>query len=880
MGKETEEKIQRYKASRKAHRGKITQYINEINDLLGARYLSNDEQLTVKNLKARLEQKRETLETIDNEILAICDVANIEKEIDESEEINYKITDAMNKIDQVLTQSQRRNERETSINSTTSATRTRARLPKLDLQKFNGDVLKFAGFWDRFESAIDNNEEIPTVEKFNYLQYYLEGPAARAIEGLQITERNYQEAKERIRKRFGRKQLTISTITDELIKLKPCSGDKPGQLRYLYDKISIGVRGLENMGLSSETHGATWIPIVMGKLPTEIRVQVARLISREIWSMNELLELLEREVEAREIGEAAKVSETTSQARSHASNPNNWNQNTRSTASVLFNESERRNSNIRCVYCKGEHYSASCNKVEDINDRKQMLKTQGRCFLCLRPNHRVRNCNNTTRNCRRCNKRHHQSICDEITRSDNETRRDAPTSNTRNEPRQASNENTTTSASASSRNESRKVLLQTANTIAYKEGESTGVPVRILFDNGSQRSYITENLKRKLNLKPVKKETVHLNTFGGEKFSKSVCSLVKLNLRGVSDERVELTALSFPTLCTNLPARVDLTQYPHLDNLEFADTLNSENEKEPVDILIGSDRYWDLVSGDIVKGTEGPIAVKSKFGWLLSGPVNTPANDKEVNNTISNLCIEEPAPLQTENDILVHELKRFWETESLGIHENENKAHPFLTEIKFDGERYEVELPRKGSEPEPVAADLDQALNRLNSLYSRLERDKDVLQEYDKIIDEQLKLGIIELVPESEQTSEFIEQNETHYLPHFGVTRKDRETTKLRIVFDGSAKSQQNDLSLNDYLENGPNFMPPIFDVLAKFRSKPIAMIADIEKAFLQISISEKDRDTLRFLWYKASDDEKPPKLIHLRLSADLLSVTTNSTHY
>ncbi len=59
------------------------------------------------------------------------------------------------------------------------------------------------------------------------------------------------------------------------------------------------------------------------------------------------------------------------------------------------------------------------------------------------------------------------------------------------------------------------------------------------------------------------------------------------------------------------------------------------------------------------------------------------------------------------------------------------------------------------------------------------------MQEYDKIIDEQLKLGIIELVPESEQTSEFIEQNETHYLPHFGVTRKDRETTKLRIVFDG-----------------------------------------------------------------------------------------------
>ena len=199
-------------------------------------------------------------------------------------------------------------------------------------------------------------------------------------------------------------------------------------------------------------------------------------------------------------------------------------------------------------------------------------------------------------------------------------------SNTRNEPRQASSENTTTSASASSRNESQRVLLQTAKTMAYKEGESKGVPVRILFDNGSQRTYVTENLRRKLNLKPMKKETVHLNTFGGEKFTKSVCSLVKLTLKWVSDEKVELTALSFPTLCTNLPARarVDLTQYPHLGNLESADTLNSENENEPVDILIGSDRYWDLVSGDVIKGTEGPIAVKSKFGWLFVRPCKSP----------------------------------------------------------------------------------------------------------------------------------------------------------------------------------------------------------------------------------------------------------------
>ena len=65
------------------------------------------------------------------------------------------------------------------------------------------------------------------------------------------------------------------------------------------------------------------------------------------------------------------------------------------------------------------------------------------------------------------------------------------------------------------------------------------------------------------------------------------------------------------------------------------------------------------------------------------------------------------------------------------------------------------------------------------------------------------------------------------------MIRKDRETTKVRIVYDGSAKSSKEELSLNDCLDTSDNYIPHISDMLASFRNNPVGLIADIEKAFL-----------------------------------------------
>ena len=110
------------------------------------------------------------------------------------------------------------------------------------------------------------------------------------------------------------------------------------------------------------------------------------------------------------------------------------------------------------------------------------------------------------------------------------------------------------------------------------------------------------------------------------------------------------------------------------------------------------------------------------------------------------------------------------------------------------------------------------------------------------------------------------EKENVHYLPHQAVIRRDRETTKLRIVYVGSAKPPKRTHSLNDCLETGPNYTPQLFDTLVNFRWHKIGLTADIEKAFLIVGINETDRDMLRFLCLKDPDDLNS-EIVHLRFT-------------
>ena len=151
------------------------------------------------------------------------------------------------------------------------------------------------------------NSSLSTIDKFNYLKVSLERSAAYSIQGLSLTEANYAAATDILKQQFGKTQQVIVGHMDDLMKIPSCSSDRTTHLCLVYDRIYANVRGLEALGMKAEQYGSFLIPVVMAKLPDDVRLQIARVTTKDVWETDELLEILSTEVEAREISEGVKV---------------------------------------------------------------------------------------------------------------------------------------------------------------------------------------------------------------------------------------------------------------------------------------------------------------------------------------------------------------------------------------------------------------------------------------------------------------------------------------------------------------------------------------------------------------------------------------------
>ena len=113
------------------------------------------------------------------------------------------------------------------------------------------------------------------------------------------------------------------------------------------------------------------------------------------------------------------------------------------------------------------------------------------------------------------------------------------------------------------------------------------------------------------------------------------------------------------------------------------------------------------------------------------------------------------------------------------------------------------------------------AVGRLRSMSQKLSKSPELLEQYDKIIQDQLSKGMIEKV-----TSNSEEGPIKHYIPHHPVITPSKHTTKMRIVYDASAKTRKSAQSLNDCQYRGPVMLPNLHGLLLRFRMSPIGIIA------------------------------------------------------
>ena len=488
-------------------------------------------------------------------------------------------------------------------------------------------------------------------------------------------------------------------------------------------------------------------------------------------------------------------------------------------------------SKLRCKKCEGEHFLAQCQEFRklSVDQRKEFVSKERLCRNCLNYGHIAINCSRQQL-CRvpGCKVKHsfwihemEKSVVDE--------------------PRQAK-ENTFVSRQPkdmTSVGSHKWISLRTVPVVLQTDDKQ--ITVNALLDDGSTTSYINEQVATELGLQGPKRNLV-IKVVGGIHTTVETRQ-VTLSIGNITGNfKKKFSAMTMKSVVGQLKV-VDWTKekvaWSHLETVEFP----TVGRKGTVDVLIGNDHPELHCSiREIVGEVNQPIARLTPLGWTcVGGPgigQTYTAQTTFVNTYFGTETLDES-------------VRRFWEIEEMNIETSEltTKEREILKQskesLRITEGRYEVKLPWKG---DIQASSVDRSMieRRLNSLERKFNADHELKLEYEKIIHAHEAKNYIRRVENTDQ------EPGGWLLPHFPVVRRDKETTKVRIVFDAAARNYKQ--CLNDFIETGPKLQNDLVDVLLRFRKHEVALISDVAEMYLQVSIYPEDRKYLRFLWRQGDE--------------------------
>lgn len=779
----------------------------------------------------KLSNLKTELNEIFNEILTDCKDEEVDKFIEERIGIENNIDDLCLKIGR---QRRKPNTLKPEVNSLESI-----KLPKLNLPSFSGNIQDWLSFKDLFRASVHNNANLSDAQKLQYLKSSLKADAARIVQSIAISDGNYETAWALLEERFSNNREQVFAHIKKLMSIPNLQNESPSAILNLVDTANECIRSLEILDQKIENFSETiLVYILLQKLDSSTKLWWERQITNdELPKLKCLTDFLKNH---------ARTLQASKPTFTKASNPigkRNYNQTYNQKLTLISSTS-----NLKCIMCENNHSLYKCPKflTLSVQDRIDFVKKHKLCYNCLSNAHGVRACKSKY-NCLKCKKRHSAllhfreefinktatpSVEDEFQSLNQIAFPPAHSLNADAKPFEVNFSSFAGETKKGGMHHYKSVLLSTA-VIYIKDVYGNFQPTRALLDVGSMSCFMTTNCGNRLGIKR-EKTNITVSCLNGAKMI--VKSRLKTTISNKRDFVRELEFLVVPKITDVVPGiYFDVPCKQFTDKFQLADP--NFNKPAAIDVLLGAECFYELLkTGQVRVPNSNLILQNSVFGYIVSGSIG---NNKEGTVHCGVIC--------DANDLNT-ELKRFWEIEEIRDSEptkNEEEIiceeHFLKTHTRTESGRYTVQMPLK-KDPDCLGESKQAAERRLDSLWKRLIREPEFLSLYQDFMKEYEHMGHMEEIKESQSP------DRVYYLPHHGVYRPNKSTTKLRVVFDASALTS-NGISLNSLQFNGGVIQDDLFAIMLRFRKNRVAFIADICKMYRMILVDPDQRDLLRILW-------------------------------